>query len=53
MTPDQILQDIHDLFITTDTVDQSVAEHAATFYEKTSGTEIALLALRQAAESGE
>lgn len=31
------------LFITTDTVDPGVAEYAATFYEKTDGTEIAIL----------
>lgn len=31
------------LFITTDTIDPIVAEYAATFYEKTDGTEIAIL----------
>ncbi|MEM9423544.1 MAG: DNA methyltransferase [Spirochaetota bacterium] len=31
------------LFVTTDAIDPSVAEYAATFYEKTDGTEIAIL----------
>jgi len=31
------------LFVTTDVIDQAVAEYAATFYEKTDGTEIAIL----------
>lgn len=31
------------LFVTTDTIDPIVAEYAATFYEKTDGTEIAIL----------
>lgn len=31
------------LFVTTDVIDPIVAEHAATFYEKTDGTEIAIL----------
>lgn len=31
------------LFVTTDTIDPVVAEYAATFYEKTDGTEIAIL----------
>jgi len=31
------------LFVTTDTIDPTVAEYAATFYEKTDGTEIAIL----------
>lgn len=31
------------LFVTTDAVDLSVAEYAATFYDKTDGTEIAIL----------
>jgi hypothetical protein len=31
------------LFVTTDTIDPVVAEYAATFYEKTEGTEIAIL----------
>ena len=31
------------LFITTDTIDPIVAEYAAAFYEKTDGTEIAIL----------
>lgn len=38
------LKRIHNyLFITTDAIDQNVAEYAATFYEKTDGTEIAIL----------
>lgn len=37
-------QRIHNyLFVTTDTIDPMVAEYAATFYEETGGTEIALL----------
>lgn len=31
------------LFVTTDVIDRIVAEYAATFYEKTDGTEIAIL----------
>jgi hypothetical protein len=31
------------LFVSTDVIDQTVAEYAATFYEKTEGTEIAIL----------
>ncbi len=31
------------LFVTTDAIDPIVAEYAATFYEKTDGTEIAIL----------
>ncbi len=31
------------LFVTTDVIDPSVTEYAATFYEKTDGTEIAIL----------
>ena len=31
------------LFVTTDVIDPLVAEYAATFYEKTDGTEIAIL----------
>ena len=31
------------LFVTTDAIDPVVAEYAATFYEKTDGTEIAIL----------
>ena len=31
------------LFITTDTIDPAISEYAASFYEKTDGTEIAIL----------
>ncbi|MDD9860213.1 MAG: hypothetical protein OXU40_07175, partial [Nitrospira sp.] len=31
------------LFVTTELIDPAVAEYAATFYEKTNGTEIAIL----------
>jgi len=31
------------LFVTTDVIDPIVAQYAATFYEKTDGTEIAIL----------
>ena len=37
-------QRIHNyLFVTTDVIDPSVVEYAATFYEKTDGVEIAIL----------